>query len=498
MFSRETQALMEAAVDAIIVIDHRGRILAVNDSTQRLFGFRTDELLGENVSMLMPQPDRGAHDEYLAKYLRTGVPKIIGLGRQVTAQRSDGTVFPAHLSVGRVPDSNPPRFVGLLRDTTSDHEAMAALKLERDRANAYLELNDAILLSLDSDRRIREVNARGTQLLGAPMQDLHGRDWLEFFSDGSDRERAGHMLESALAHGSSREREFDATVHGEPRRLYWRCIARRHADGAPAGWLCSGADVTDHARREEHAYLAQDRLTRVARMATLGEMTAGIAHELNQPLTAITTYARACEHYINMPEPDLEEMREAVREIGAEGMRAGRIIARLRQLVRGDERQEPVAFDVNTLIEELRILLNADARVYDTRLSITLAPGLPRIVGQPIQLQQLVLNLVRNAFEALVEIPPGEREREIDLTTFRNAVGEVEIHVSDNGPGIAANIVDRLFHPFSTTKAAGTGLGLAISRTIAQAHGGTIECQPEVPHGASFRVRLPTTEGSDA
>jgi two-component system sensor kinase FixL len=450
-------------------------------------------MLGENVSMLMPEPDRGAHDEYLARYLRTGVPKIIGIGREVTAQRSDGTLFPAHLSVGRVPDSNPPRFVGLVRDTTSDHAAIAALKLERDRATAYLELNDSILLSLDCNRRVSEVNARGTELLGAPKQDIHGRDWLDFFTDESDRERARLMLDSAMANGSSREREFDAVIHGEPRRLYWRCIARRHADGAPAGWLCSGADVTDHARREEHAYVAQERLTRVARMATLGEMTAGIAHEINQPLTAITTYARACEHYIDMPQPDLAEIREAVREIGAEGLRAGRIIARLRQLVRGDEHHEPVHFDANVVIEELKILLNADARIYDTRLSIALAPGLPRIVGHPIQLQQLVLNLVRNAFEALADMPPGERE--IGLTTVRTDTGDIEIRVSDNGPGVAANILDRLFHPFSTTKNAGTGLGLAISRTIAQAHGGAIECEAVLPHGASFRVRLPATEG---
>ena len=393
-----------------------------------------------------------------------------------------------------MPDSNPPRFVGLLRDTTSDHVAIAALKLERDRANAYLELNDSILLSLDCDRRVREVNARGTELLGSPKEDIHGRDWLEFFTDESERGRAGLMLDTAMANGSSREREFDAVIHGEPRRLYWRCIARRHADGAPAGWLCSGADVTDHARREEHAYLAQDRLTRVARMATLGEMTAGIAHELNQPLTAITTYARACEHYIDMPQPDLEEMREAVREIGAEGLRAGRIISRLRQLVRGDEHHEQVAIDVNSLIDELKILLNADARVHDTRLTVALAPALPRIVGHPIQLQQLVLNLIRNAFEALAEMPPGERE--IGLTTVRTGSDEIEIQVTDNGPGVAATIADRLFHPFSTTKSAGTGLGLAISRTIAQAHGGSIECQPVLPHGASFRVRLPATEGS--
>jgi two-component system sensor kinase FixL len=492
MFSRETQALMEAAVDAIVVIDHRGRMLAVNDSTRRIFGFRTDELLGENVSMLMPQPDRDAHDGYMARHLRTGVPHIIGIGRDITGRRSDGTVFPAHLSVGRIPESEPPRFVGLVRDTTSEHAATSALRMERDRATAYLELNDAILLSLDPERRIRELNTRGSELLGAPKEDIHGRDWLEFIAGESERERAKLMLECARTNGNSREREFDAHIHGEARRIYWRCIARHEADGTAAGWLCSGVDVTDHARREEHALIAQERLTRVARLATFGEMAAGVAHELNQPLTAITTYARACERFANMPQPDLAELREAVREINAEGLRAGRIIARLRQLVRSDEPEEYLPTDVNAVIEELKVLMLADARVHDTRLSILLAPNLPRILANPAQLQQLVLNLMRNAFEALADFAAAERE--VELSTVRAINGDIEIRVADNGPGISPAILDRLFDPFATTKKAGTGLGLAISRTIAHAHGGTIEARPVSPHGASFQVRLPVRE----
>ena len=140
------------------------------------------------------------------------------------------------------------------------------------------------------------------------------------------------------ARASANSTRSDAT--GERRRIYWRCIALRAADGQPAGWLCSGADVTERVLREQHTHLAHDRLTRVARLATMGEMAAGVAHELNQPLTAITTYARACERYLNMRQPDFAELREAVREISAEGMRAGEIIRRLRQLVRSDAPEE--------------------------------------------------------------------------------------------------------------------------------------------------------------
>jgi two-component system sensor kinase FixL len=493
MFSRETQALMEAAVDAIIVIDHRGRVQAVNDAASRIFGYRSDELLGENVRMLMPETDRGDQDACLTEYLTSADAKVIGLGREVTAQRKEGTLFPARLSVGLIPDSAPPHFVGVVRDATAEHQATTELKLERDRANAYLELHDSILVALDSDCRVLEVNTRGAELLGAPAQEILGSDWLDYMCGDSERERARLLLESALASGGARAGEFDAVIaNGEPRTIYWRCIARHDADGAPAGWLCSGVDMTDRVRREEHAMLAQSRMTQVARFATMGEMAAGVAHELNQPLMAITTYARACQRYIDMPVPDYAELRESVREIAAEGMRAAGIINRLRKLVRNDEHDQRDPTDINAIIEELKALLSADSRVYDTRLHIALTPGLPKVSANPAQLQQLILNLVRNAFEAMIDMPSGERETE--LSTVRSESGDVEIRVSDTGPGISPEILERLFDPFATTKKSGTGLGLAISRTIAKGHGGTISTRPVAPHGASFHVSLPAME----
>lgn len=484
---------MEAAVDAVIVIDHRGRIQTVNSATCRMFGYRADELLGANVSILMPEPDRSAHDGHLAKYLSTGEARIIGIGRQVSAQRADGTIFPASLSVGSVPQSLPPRFVGLVRDITCEVEATNALKLERDRSNAYLELNDAILLTLDADRRVLEVNARGSELLGAPRCDLVGRDWLSFIGTEPERERARLLLDRALGGGVSREREFDSVdAIGEPRRIYWRCIARRAADGTPAGWLCSGQDVTERARREADTLLAQQRLTRVARLATMGELASGMAHEINQPLTAITTYARACERYLAMPQPDLAEVREATREIAAEGLRAGAIISRLRKLVRTDDDEERTLVDVNALIEELRAMLDADARLHESRLRIELTNGLPRVRAHPAQLQQVILNLVRNAFEAVLEDPAEARE--VELSTVRRSNGDIELRVADNGPGISSTIEGRLFDPFATTKLAGTGLGLSISRTIVQSHGGTIGVRAAATRGAIFYVQLPIGE----
>jgi two-component system sensor kinase FixL len=493
MFSHETQALMEAAVDAIVVIDHRGQMTAVNRAAQQLFGYRDVEMLGRNVSMLMPEPHRGAHDDYLRHHLDSGEQKVIGVGREVQCQRKDGSLCPVRLSVGRVPDSSPPRFVGLLRDISAEHAGTAALKLERDRANAYLELNDAILMRLDTEYRVCEINARGSELLGAPTEVILGSNWLDLARDESERERARVLLERALASTASRERESDAVdFAGEPRRICWRCIALRAADGTPGGWLVSGADVTERARREENAVLAQERFTRVARLASMGEMASGVAHELNQPLTAITTYARACERYLAMPQPDFAELKDALREIGAEGLRAGRIIGRLRQLVRGDEPAALAPVDLNAVVEDLRPLLAADARVFDTRLEIHAAADLPRVMSDPVQLQQVILNLVRNAFEAMVDTRPPDRV--VGLTTTRVPGGEVELEICDSGPGFPAEIVSRLFHPFATTKKAGTGLGLAMCRTLVQSMGGNIGIRAATRPGACVFVRLPPVE----
>ena len=232
----------------------------------------------------------------------------------------------------------------------------------------------------------------------------------------------------------------------------------------------------------------QDRLLHVSRLAAVGEMASGIAHELNQPLAAVANYAQACERLLGLPNPDLEEVRDALRQIAAQAVRAGDIINRLRGLTRAREaRGEPS--DVNSLIRELNDLIESDARHHQARCRIELAEPLPSIVLERTQIQQVVLALVRNALEALAAMPAAARE--VRVRTGRAADGDVQIEVCDNGPGVSPDIVQRLFDPFCTTKPAGTGLGLASSRTIARAHGGTLEHRPNNPGGACFVLRLP-------
>jgi two-component system sensor kinase FixL len=234
----------------------------------------------------------------------------------------------------------------------------------------------------------------------------------------------------------------------------------------------------------------QERLTHVSRLATVGEMSAGIAHELNQPLTAVANYAQACDRLLARPDPDITEIREALRQITAQAVRAGDIIRRLRTLARNDVLQRDLT-DVNVLVGELRELIQLDAKTYGVSYELRLTPDLPQIEVDRAQVQQVIVNLVRNAVEALSEQSCADRSPEVCISTRLSPQSDVEIAVCDNGPGLSQPIAARLFDPFCTTKTNGTGLGLAISRTIIKSHQGSLEHRPNSPRGACFIVRLP-------
>ena len=242
------------------------------------------------------------------------------------------------------------------------------------------------------------------------------------------------------------------------------------------------------AAREVPAAL-HGRLLNVSRMATIGEMAAGVAHELNQPLTAIANYAHACERLLSRPQTDPADLREALRQITVQTSRAADILRRLRALARS-QRAEHAPASLNTLVTELRELLQTDALVHGVQLTLELAPDLPEAPVDPGQIQQVILNLVRNSLDALAvrEHSGGQ----IIIRTAFTAEGEVQLSVRDNGPGVSAAAMKRIFDPFFSTKENGTGLGLAITHTIARAHGGSVAYRPNVPTGACFDILLPT------
>jgi PAS domain S-box-containing protein len=252
--------------------------------------------------------------------------------------------------------------------------------------------------------------------------------------------------------------------------------------------LAIGRDLTEHVLASEALREAQMELAHVTRVTTLGELAASIAHEVNQPLAAVVANAEACLRWLDRETPDLEEARRSVRWIMDDGNRASEVIRRVRALANKTQ-IEKVPLDVNDVVKEVIALVQRELTSHRVSLRTELAPALPMILGDRVQLQQVIINLVMNGIEAMQSVT--DRPRELVIRSREDDAHQVLASVTDCGVGISAEHADRLFNAFFTTKSRGMGMGLSICRTIMEAHDGRLWATANVPHGATFQFTLP-------
>ncbi len=358
----QLQSILDTVPEAMVVIDHHGIMRSFSLTAERLFGWSAVEVVGKNVSMLMPPPYRQEHDSYLHRYLSTGERRIIGIGRIVVGERKDGSTFPMELAVGEAQLGSEKLFTGFIRDLT--------------------------------ERRSQERR----------MQEL------------------------------------------------------------------------------------QSELVHVSRLTAMGEMASSLAHELNQPLSAITSYLRGAATLLKNEPVDRDRIRDALDRSSNQALRAGDIIKRLREFVAKGETDHALE-NPATLLEEAAALALVGAREQGVRVSLRCDPELPDIIVDKIQIQQVALNLIRNAIEAM------ETTSRRELTIGARRDGEFAFFsISDTGAGISPEIAQHLFQPFITSKANGMGVGLSISRTIIESHGGRIAARPNEGGGTVFEFTLPFAE----
>jgi len=489
---REFQAVLDAAVDAVVLFDHEGRIELLNHAGERMFGYNEEEVIGLKVNILLPEPYRSQHDDYLRHYIEAGEPRIIGIGRELSAKRRDGSEFSAELAVGRVKGTEPPRFVGFIRDITVRRNAEEALRRSEAQLTIAQEIANLGNYVVHFDGKFEDYwSPHLYRVLGRRYGDTYVSvyDYLEPMVHPADRPRwqqAHNELESGAR---SMDIEY-RIIHPDGSLRYVHHIAQttRSPDGRALRQVGTLHDITDRRRAEDEARQMQDRITHFGRISTMGEMAAGIAHEVNQPLTAIATYAQACQRLIANGECPPEEVGAALAQISTQALRAGEVIRRLRTFVKNREvRREQI--EANRILEDVLTLAQTDARHHGVRMILDLSPEAPLVQADIVQIQQVILNLVRNSIDAMVDVP--EPEREIVMRTHMDSEGDVEFMIADRGTGIDAATMAELFNPFFTTKPGGTGLGLSISRSIVRAHGGKLWCGPNEGGGARFYFTLP-------
>jgi C4-dicarboxylate-specific signal transduction histidine kinase len=304
-------------------------------------------------------------------------------------------------------------------------------------------------------------------------------DWSAALAPGEPFEKEGRL------------RQFD----GEYRRFLLRFVPLRDERGSIVEWYAASTDIEDLRRAEEelrrreaHLRDAQMELAHANRVTTTGQLAASIAHEVSQPISAALTNANAARRWLGAAPPDLEEVRQALDRIIRDGGRASDIIGRIRALVRKAPPRND-RLDINKEMLEVIALTRNELRSNGTSLQTRLADGLPPVQGDRIQLQQVMLNLILNAVEAMSG--PSETQRELLIRTEQDGPGGVLVAVQDSGPGLKPESLDRLFDAFYTTKPAGLGMGLSICRSIIEAHGGRVWATANLPQGAAFQFTLP-------
>jgi PAS domain S-box-containing protein len=484
-------AAFQSVVSAILIIDETGLIHKVNSSCETMFGFPQAELVGQNVKMLMPEPDRSAHDSYLKNYFATGQKKIIGIGREVRGRRKDGALFPMHLSVGEFEAGGNRYFVGSINDISARVAAEAESARQKTLFEAIFDNCPDAMIILDAKDRIFLYNAAAKRIFGYNSKELIGQSGGAIFASEAD----GARIAEAAAHfkpGSLADPQTISFLRKDGWKFPGAMTAADILDGCQAhlGFLAVIRDISREVAQEQALRQAQ-------RMEALGQLTGGIAHDFNNLLTIITGNLELLDLDLEGEEPrDLLKRANDAANMGA------RLTDRLLTFARRRRLNEVLINLNNHLLGTMDLL----RRTLGETISLTssLAPDLWPIRSDISEIENAVLNLAINARDAM---PDGG---ELTIETANLAIdddvlagdlglmpgGYVRLSVSDTGIGITPEVLARVFEPFFTTKEAGkgTGLGLSVIYGFAKQSGGRVTIYSEPGHGTTVNLYLPRAE----
>ena len=335
-------------------------------------------------------------------------------------------------------------------------------------------------------------NSQMLTYTGCELQDMSTERFMQTLHP-QDRAPFEKAWQHALATGSSLSGEWRfRRSDGEHRTFFTRAVPLFTPEGKLARWYATNTDIEDHKSAEEALLQTQNELAHLSRSLTMGELTASIAHELNQPLAAVVGYGSACGEWLSANPPNVEEAKIAADKVVQDGTRAGLVIRRIRALFqKTPAAKQPI--QMNELIHEMQEFVRSEARQRKIAVEIQLADTLPLVVGDRVQLQQVILNLMMNGIEALRDTPNSNKR--LVVRTSQSGSGDIIVQVEDNGPGLTPGVENRIFEPFFTTKPQGLGMGLAISRSIVESHGGKLIAVPQASDGAIFQMNLPVRNG---
>lgn len=483
--SQMLQAALQTAVGAIIIIDQQGLIRTLNAAVEKMFGFASEELIGRNVNVLMPEPFHSRHDGYIRHHLETGERKIIGIGRQVMARRRNGAIFPVHLSVSEFEADGRKFFTGILHDLSEQRSGGLA---EQGLLQAiFNHLPDAVLV-VDPEGKITLCNPAVARVFGYAPEELIGKSVAILHETPAEFERT---------------QEFNEGLQGpDPLRLRAARFRRKSGEAFPAETVATALhDPGGHfigvlsLNRDISQQVVQDQALRKSqRMEAIGQLTGGIAHDFNNLLTIITGNLELLEMDI-----ESDEQRDLLARANDAALMGARLTSRLLTFARR-RRLEPVVLDLNDQVLSMAELLRRTLGE-TIALSTLLAPRLWSVQADPSEIENAVLNLAINARDAM---PAGGKlvlettnvvldERDVATEVGVQPGDYVRLSVSDTGVGMSPEVLARVFEPFFTTKEPGKGTGLGLSGLygFVKQSGGHVTVYSEVGKGTTVNLYLP-------
>ncbi len=484
-----TAAAVETAVEGIATINERGILQYVNPAFERLFGYTREELIGSNVNLLMPTPDREQHDGYIRNYLDTGERRIIGIGREVIGRRKNGSFFPLHLAVSEVVFGDRRLFTGFIYDITErkrNEERQTQLLQELNKrnreTNCLYQIGEALRVnepSADTYKQVADIlnSALGGTAFTGTKVTVDDMACINTGGAESPWALTAEITAAGRVRGMVQIFTLDETTAHQTEHKTERSLL----DGV-------ARVLSEAIERAE----AQAKVIHASKLASIGELAAGVGHEINNPVNGIIN----CADIILKQAEQGSDVQKFAGLIRSEAERIANIVQNLLTFSRQEKQQHSLAL-VNDIVNTVLSLCRKRLDKSHVRLEIQVPEDLPRLYCRSEQLQQVLMNLIINGMHALDEkYPAADPDKLLIIRGERYSVADrpgIRITVEDHGTGITDAHRQRMFDPFFTTKGRdkGTGLGLSISDGIVKAHGGAIECETQVGKFSRFHVDLP-------